>query len=101
MTRRVRSLARLLAVVLAAGCLATSAWAQTGGLKIKVFEQLEDGSQETLPGATVQLSEANGRLEPLVQVTDVEGEALFPLVPVDGEQGGVRVRGLVSPLGVH
>ncbi len=76
------SLGRLLWIVTTAACLVTPALAQTGGLKIVVFEVLDDGRQELLPGAVVQLSEPDGKLAPLVVTTDVNGEALFPIVPV-------------------
>jgi len=93
MTRRGRSLVGLLGIALAAIFLATPAWAQTGGIKVKVFEVLEDGSQDPLPGATVRLTEANGRIEPQVRMTDINGEALFPIVPV----GSTYVLEVVMP----
>lgn len=74
---------RLLAVVSLFLLLGvTSAWAATGGLKVVVYA-VEDGeTKEVLPGATVQLSEPNGQLQTQVLITDVNGEALFPVIPV-------------------
>lgn len=59
------------------------ALAANGLVKVTVYEAAKSGeSTEPLPGATVQLSEANAQMQPLTLVTDVNGEALFPVVPV-------------------
>ncbi len=81
---RLRSLGLVvlcLSLVLGTGVTRVLAGA-TGGIRVIVYEVTKDGQKSPLPGATVVLADANHQFPQTAKMTDANGQAIFPVVPV-------------------
>ncbi len=57
-----------------------TAWAQVGSLEVTVFEKTATG-RETIPGASVELSDPQKKFPTQSQQTDLDGKAVFSNIP--------------------
>ena len=81
---RLRSLGLVvlcLSALLAGGVSRVLAGA-TGGIRVTVYEVTRSGEKSPLPGATVILDDANHQFPQTAKMTDANGQAIFPVVPV-------------------
>lgn len=79
----VRSLRLSVLALVFLSLVAPAMAASTGGILVTVYEfDNETQERSLLPGATVMLSEPNGQLQQMVQITGPDGNANFPVVPV-------------------
>ncbi len=62
---------------LVVGLAVTAASAQTGGMKIRVYDAKDNSP---LPGAVVVLSHATGNVAPTTELSDVDGYVVFPVL---------------------